>query len=71
MDRYVADISKSRNIKEETLIELINNYQTELSIDAFNNDLIDSIMYEDQMLDYYKSEVDSEYNKINLMKYSS
>ena len=37
MDRYVADISKSRNIKEETLIELINNYQTELSIDAFNN----------------------------------
>ena len=36
MDRYVVDISKSRNIKEETLIELINNYQTELSIDAFN-----------------------------------
>ena len=28
-------------------------------------------MYEDQMLDYLKSEVDSSYNKINLMKYSS
>ena len=71
MNRYVADISKARNIKEETLIELINNYKTELAIDAFNNDLIDSIMYEDQMLDYLKSEVDSSYNKIKLMKYSS
>tara|TARA_B100001063_G_scaffold113953_1_gene106470 strand:+ start:1 stop:1020 length:1020 start_codon:yes stop_codon:yes gene_type:complete len=48
---------------------MIDNYQTELASDAYENNLIDSIMYEDQMTDYLKNEVDSSYKKIKLLKY--
>ena len=50
---------------------MIDNYQTELATDAYKNNLIDSIMYEDQMMDYLKNEVDSSYKKIKLLKYLS
>ncbi|MAS39392.1 MAG: signal peptide peptidase SppA [Flammeovirgaceae bacterium] len=69
MENYLGNISESRNIKEDVLIDMIDKYQTELSSDAYENNLIDSIMYEDQMTDYLKSKVDSSYKKIKLIKY--
>ncbi|MAD59209.1 MAG: signal peptide peptidase SppA [Flammeovirgaceae bacterium] len=69
MGNYLDNISESRNIKEDMLMYMIDNYQTELASDAYENNLIDSIMYEDQMTDYLKNEVDSTYKKIKLLKY--
>ena len=69
MENYLGNISESRNIKEDVLIDMIDKYQTELSSDAYENNLIDSIMYEDQMTDYLKSKVDSSFKKIKLIKY--
>ncbi len=69
MKNYLNNISESRDIKEDILMDMIDNYQTELAKDAYANNLIDSIMYEDQMIDYLKSEVDSSYKKIKLLKY--
>jgi protease-4 len=69
MGNYLDNISESRNIKEDMLMYMIDNYQTELASDAYENNLIDSIMYEDQMTDYLKNEVDSSYKKIKLLKY--
>lgn len=71
MENYLDNISKSRGIKEDKLLDMIDNYQTELATDAYKNNLIDSIMYEDQMMDYLKNEVDSSYKKIKLLKYLS
>ncbi|MAR65116.1 MAG: signal peptide peptidase SppA [Flammeovirgaceae bacterium] len=71
MENYLDNISKSRGIKEDKLLGMIDNYQTELATDAYKNNLIDSIMYEDQMMDYLKNEVDSSYKKIKLLKYLS
>ena len=69
MGNYLDNISESRNIKEDMLMYMIDNYQTELASDAYENNLIDSIMYEDQMTDYLKNEVDSSYKKIKLLEY--
>ena len=69
MENYLDNISESRDIKEDMLMNMIDNYQTELASDAYENNLIDSIMYEDQMTDYLKNEVDSSYKKIKLLKY--
>jgi protease-4 len=69
MGNYLDNISESRNIKEDMLMYMIDNYQTELASDAYENNLIDSIMYEDQMTDYLKNEVDSSYKKIKLLNY--
>jgi len=71
MENYLDNISESRGIKEDKLLGMIDNYQTELATDAYKNNLIDSIMYEDQMMDYLKNEVDSSYKKIKLLKYLS
>ena len=71
MENYLDNITKSRGIKEDKLLGMIDNYQTELATDAYKNNLIDSIMYEDQMMDYLKNEVDSSYKKIKLLKYLS
>lgn len=71
MENYLDNITKSRGIKEDKLLDMIDNYQTELATDAYKNNLIDSIMYEDQMMDYLKNEVDSSYKKIKLLKYLS
>ena len=69
MENYLDNISESRDIKEDMLMNMIDNYQTELASDAYENNLIDSIMYEDQMTDYLKNEIDSSYKKIKLLKY--
>ncbi len=71
MENYLDNISESRGIKEDKLLGMIDNYQTELATDAYKNNLIDSIIYEDQMMDYLKNEVDSSYKKIKLLKYLS
>ena len=48
---------------------MIENFETELANDALNNKLIDSLIYEDEMVNYLKNNVDSSYKKISLLKY--
>lgn len=69
-NKYLNNISESRNIIKEDLLDMINNYETELSDDALKNNLIDDLLYEDQMVDYLKEKVDSSYQNISLLDYN-
>lgn len=69
MNNYLDKISSSRNIDRNELFNMIERYETELSEDALKNNLIDSLIYEDQMENYLKINVDSSYNKVSLLNY--
>ena len=69
MSNYLNKISISRSIEKDDLFKMIENYETELANDALNNKLIDSLIYEDEMVNYLKNNVDSSYKKISLLKY--
>ena len=69
MSNYLDKISKSRKIDKDDLFNIIESYETELASDAIKNNLIDSLIYEDQMISYLKMKVDSSFNKISLLKY--
>ena len=70
LNNYLENISESRNIDTEDLLNMINGYETELSEDALKNKLVDDLIYEDQMVEYLKEKVDSSYQKISLLKYN-
>ena len=70
LNNYLENISESRNINTEDLLNMINDYETELSEDALKNNLVDNLIYEDQMIEYLKEKVDSSYQKISLLKYN-
>ena len=70
LNNYLKNISESRNINTEDLLDMINNYEAELSEDALKNNLVDDLIYEDQMVEYLKEKVDSSYQKISLLKYN-
>ena len=69
MSNYLNKISISRSIEKDDLFKMIENFETELANDALNNKLIDSLIYEDEMVNYLKNNVDSSYKKISLLKY--
>ena len=69
MSNYLDKISISRSIDKDNLFKMIENFETELANDALNNELVDSLIYEDEMVNYLKSKVDSSYKKISLLKY--
>tara|TARA_Y100000741_G_scaffold21177_1_gene15594 strand:- start:4341 stop:6101 length:1761 start_codon:yes stop_codon:yes gene_type:complete len=69
MSNYLNKISISRSIEKDDLFKMIENFETELANDALNNKLIDSLIYEDEMVNYLKNKVDSSYKKISLLKY--
>lgn len=66
---YLTDISESRNLKINSLINFINNYETELLSDAINNNLVDTLFYTDQFDDFLKLKIDSSYNKVSFLDY--
>ena len=68
---YLTDISESRNLKINSLINFINNYETELLSDAINNNLVDTLFYSDQFDDFLKLKIDSSYNKISFLDYKT
>ena len=70
LNNYLENISESRNINTEDLLNMINDYETELPEDALKNNLVDDLIYEDQMVEYLKEKVDSSYQKISLLKYN-
>ena len=69
MSNYLNKISISRPIEKDDLFKMIEKFETELANDALNNKLIDSLIYEDEMVNYLKNNVDSSYKKISLLKY--
>lgn len=69
MSNYLNKISTSRSIDKDNLLSIIDNFETELPKDALKNNLIDSLIYEDEMSNYLKVKVDSSYKKISLLKY--
>jgi len=69
MSNYLDKISISRSIDKDNLLMMIENFETELANDALNNELVDSLIYEDEMINYLKTKVDSSYKKISLLKY--
>ena len=69
MSNYLNKISTSRSIDKDNLLSIIDNFETELPKDALKNNLIDSLIYEDEMSNYLKIKVDSSYKKISLLKY--
>ena len=69
MSNYLNKISSSRSIEKDNLLNIIDNFETELPKDALKNNLIDSLIYEDEMSNYLKVKVDSSYKKISLLKY--
>ncbi|MBE50010.1 MAG: signal peptide peptidase SppA [Flammeovirgaceae bacterium] len=68
---YLTDISESRNLKINSLINFINNYETELLSDAINNNLVDTLFYTDQFDDFLKLKIDSSYNKVSFLDYKT
>tara|TARA_B100001029_G_scaffold37141_2_gene28476 strand:+ start:1721 stop:3502 length:1782 start_codon:yes stop_codon:yes gene_type:complete len=68
---YLTDISESRNLKINSLINFINNYETELLSDAINNNLVDTLFYSDQFDDFLKLKIDSSYNKVSFLDYKT
>ena len=68
---YLTDISESRNLKINSLINFINNYETELLSDAINNNLVDTLLYTDQFDDFLKLKIDSSYNKVSFLDYKT
>ena len=68
---YLTDISESRNLKRNSLINFINNYETELLSDAINNNLVDTLFYSDQFDDFLKLKIDSSYNKVSFLDYKT
>ena len=70
LNNYLENISESRSINTEDLLDMINDYKTELPEDALKNNLVDDLIYEDQMVEYLKEKVDSSYQKISLLKYN-
>jgi protease-4 len=69
MSNYLDKISISRAIDKDNLFSMIENFETELANDALNNKLVDSLIYEDEMVNYLKNKVDSSYKNISLLKY--
>ena len=69
MSNYLNKISSSRSIEKDNLLNIIDNFESELPKDALKNNLIDSLIYEDEMSNYLKIKVDSSYKKISLLKY--
>ena len=69
MENYLEDISNSREISEDKLLSEIEKFNTELAVDALANNLVDSLLYEDQMEEYLKIKVDSLCNEVNLFDY--
>ena len=67
MTNYIDRIS-SRGIEKDKL-NVIDNFEAELPKDALKNNLIDSLIYEDEMSNYLKAKVDSSYKKVSLQKY--
>ena len=68
-NHYLEDISNSRKIERSSLLNMIDNYETELLNDALNNNLIDSIIYSDQFDEFLKLKVDSSFNEISILDY--
>ena len=69
MSNYLNKISSSRSIDKDILLNVIDNFEAELPKDALKNNLIDSLIYEDEMSNYLKAKVDSSYKKVSLQKY--
>ena len=55
MSNYLENISISRTIDRDNLFNMIENFETELANDALNNKLVDSLIYEDEMVNYLKT----------------
>jgi len=68
---YLTDISESRNLTKNSLINFINNYETELLSDAIGNNLVDTLFYSDQFDDFLKLKIDSSYNKVSFLDYKT
>jgi protease-4 len=72
-NQVVADISKSRNIPAEQLNRLADNLAGNLASGAYENKLVDGLMYRDELLDTLKSlsgiNRDKELNLVSMTKY--
>ena len=73
-NQVIEDISKSRNIPAEQLNRLADNLVGNLASGAYENKLVDGLMYRDELLDTLKSlsgiSRDKELNLISMTKYS-
>ena len=73
-NQVIEDISKSRNIPAEQLNRLADNLVGNLASGAYENKLVDGLMYRDELLDTLKSlsgiKRDKELNLISMTKYS-
>src|SRR5664280_990741 len=72
-NQVVTDISKSRNISAEQLNRLADNLTGNLASGAYENKLVDGLMYRDELLDTLKSlsgiNKDKELNLVSMTKY--
>ena len=72
-NQVIEDISKSRNIPAEQLNRLADNLVGNLASGAYENKLVDGLMYRDELLDTLKSlsgiKRDKELNLISMTKY--
>ena len=72
-NQVIEDISKSRNIPAEQLNRLADNLVGNLASGAYENKLVDGLMYRDELLDTLKSlsgiSRDKELNLISMTKY--
>ena len=70
-----SDISKSRGISEKQLDKLANNLSVRLAKDAFEYNLADGLLFEDQIIDtlntYTLNDGKGKINKISLKRYKN
>jgi protease IV len=73
-NQIIADISKSRNISAEQLNRIADNLSGNLASGAFENKLVDGVMYRDELYDTLKSlsgiKMDKDLNLVSMNKYS-
>jgi protease IV len=72
--QVIEDISKSRNIPSEQLNRLADNLTGNLASGAYENKLVDGLMYRDELIDTLKSlsgiSKNKELNLVSMTKYS-
>jgi protease IV len=73
-NQIISDISKSRNITPEKLNTIADNLNGNLATGALENNLVDGLIYRDQLIDTLKSLVritpDKDLNLVSMTKYS-
>ena len=71
-ERLITDIAESRNLTQERLLEIINNFESRRAYLALNAGLIDGAWHKEDLLEVFKNRMEvDEYDDIEYINFSS